>query len=185
MSEFNFYFSDKDIEELFNFIQLKGGVFVPDVFFEEENHKSIYDYDEFFNYQRSQTVHFFLLAEVYSFEPLKVTKNRFTKDAQYNVNQRKGGPYIDFSFYRGYSIDAIIPYKMSTIEMYSRFIHIDSTDEFAVSKELKLYYYDTVQFIKSRCKLLKKGSKKYWISLKVFDELKAKGFNIETLKTTL
>jgi hypothetical protein len=170
MPQFEFYFSDKEIQELFNFIQLKGGKFVPDVFYDTEAYKLISDYEDFLRYQKDETIHFFLLADEYFFEPLKVSRNRFLEEPSFSINQRKGGPYIDFSFYRGYNTDLKIPYKMSVVDHYSKFIHSDNSDEFETPDELKRFYKDIIKFIKSRCKVRKINAKNYRISAESINE---------------
>jgi hypothetical protein len=167
-----FYFNDLDRKELFNFIQLKGGIFIPDIFFDSEEYKTISDYAEFIRFQEKDTGHFFLTDKSFLLEPLVLSKNRFTKELKYSINQRKGGPYIDFSFYRGHANDSIISYKASTIDIYPKFIHYDSYSEFKATNELKDYYNNIVKYIKSRCNVVIKQEKKHWISTQVLEEMK-------------
>ncbi|WP_162996243.1 hypothetical protein [Mucilaginibacter celer] len=166
-----FYFNDQDTERLFNFIQQKGGSFIPDIFFDTEMFKTIADSEEFLQYRQTLSTHFFLIAEAYSFENLSLSMNRFIEQPAYAVNQRKGGPYIDFSFYRGFTAESVIPYKRSEIDIYSKFIHVDGNGEFAATENLKRYYNDIVAYIKSCCKAVKKGRKTYWISVDVLREI--------------
>jgi hypothetical protein len=55
-----------------------------------------------------------------------------TEGNKYNINQRKGGPYIDLFFYRGFSEDAVVRYKSSELDIYGKIIHV------VVMKNLKL-----------------------------------------------
>jgi hypothetical protein len=172
MPQMEFYFNDYDRKELFNFIQLKGGKLIPDIFFSSEEYKLISDYEDFFHYQESETTHFFLIDNNFIIEPLIISKNTFIKEPKYYINQRKGGPYIDFSFYRGHSKDSIIPYKMSVIDIYPKFIHHNNYEEFKATDELKDYYNNIVNYIKGKCEIIIKEKKKYWISTNVLKELK-------------
>lgn len=100
-------------------------------------------------------------------EPLVVSKNRFFEEPKYSVYQRKGGPYIDASFYLGYAEDATIPYKVSIIDYYEKFIHYDSYEEFKAPNELKDYYGELVRFIKKMCQKVEVGKRKFWVSKEV------------------
>ncbi|MFA6246439.1 MAG: hypothetical protein WC615_05825 [Mucilaginibacter sp.] len=171
MAQMEFYFNDDDRKELFNFIQLKGGKFIPDVGYETDNYIIIADCEEFMHYQRSETTHFFLIDAKYSLEPLQINRNKYIDKPAYFIDQRIGGPYIDFSFYRGYSDDAVIPFMKSLIEMYPKFIHFDSSQEFKATIELKGYYNEIMLYIKNKCNLILIGKKKYWISINVQKEI--------------
>jgi len=171
MAQMEFYFNDHDRKKLFNFIQLKGGNFIPDVGCKTDNYITISDYEEFLNYQRSKTTHFFLVDAKYSLEPLQINKNKYMDKPMYFIDQRTGGPYIDFSFYRGYSDDAVVPFMKSLIEIYPKFMHFDSNQEFKATTELKEYYNEIVFYIKSKCNSVRMGRKNYWISFEVQKEI--------------
>jgi hypothetical protein len=96
-----------------------------------------------------------------------MTRNRFIEEPKYAIYQRKGGPYIDASFYLGYADDAILHYKCCIIEHYARFIHSGSSEEFNATEALKSYYSDLVKYIKGKCKLVKKSGKSFWVSKQV------------------
>ena len=166
-----FYFNNGERRELFNFIQLKGGKFIPDVFFNSEEYLILSDYNEFSFYQSEKTTHFFLVDNRFLLEPIVTSKNRFMEEPKYSVNQREGGPYIDFSFYRGYAVDALIPYMKSSIDIYPKFIHFNSHDEFKATDELKEYYTGIVNYIKSKCSVVIKGNKKYWVGHNALKEM--------------
>ncbi|WP_139302413.1 hypothetical protein [Mucilaginibacter polytrichastri] len=166
-----FFFNNDERKELFNFIQLKGGLLIPDVFFKSEEYVPIVDYEEFSRFQRTETTHFFLIADEFVIEPLKVSRNRFVEEPKYAINQRKGGPYIDLSFYRGHANDAKIPYMGSVIDIYSKFIHVGNHEEFKAPDKLRGYFKDIVKYIKSKCVVVEKGGKKYWISTEVLKEI--------------
>lgn len=166
-----FYFNDQDIEDLFNFIQLKGGKFVPDIFFASSEYITIDNVNSFNHYRAKETTHFFITDETYTSKALVISRNRYIEEPKYMINQRKGGPYIDLSFYRGYSDDSTILYKKSYIELYSKFIHSHGDEEFEASNEVKDYYKDLVKYIKSKCKVITKNDKKHLVSTKVITEL--------------
>lgn len=173
MAQMEFYFNDTERLELFNFIYLKGGEFIPDTFFKTDKPELITNYNEFLSCQQNDSTHFFLIDKVYSLEPLLISKNRFIKEDKYSINQRKGGPYIDFSFYRGYANDSIIKYKSSIVSIYPKFIHYNNHEEFKAPEILKKYYGDIVKYIKSKCKVVKIDKKNYWISEDVLKEIES------------
>ena len=113
-----------------------------------------------------------MINELYTIEPLVIDLNKYTKEPTYRINQRKGGPYIDISYYRGFANDSNIPYQASYLDYYARFIHFDNYDEFKASAELKEYYNTIAKFIKSKCKVVKKNDKTYLIGLGALEEIK-------------
>ena len=167
----NFYFGDKEIRELFWYINFKGGQVIPDILYNSDHYVAATTYEDFVRYQQIETTHFFLIDKTFFIEPLIVTKNRFMENNKYAINQRKGGPYIDLMFFRGYAEDASIHYKASSIDIYPRFIHAHGNAEFMATNELKEYYEAIVKYIKSKCKAIKKNNKKYWIGKEVLKEI--------------
>jgi hypothetical protein len=165
MPQFDFYFNDEDRKDLFNFIQLKGGKLIPDLLYKSDEYIVISDYDEFLNYIENESTHFLLIDEKFLIEPLLLTKNRFIEETEFGINQRKGGPYIDISFYKGYSDDSIIACKKSVVDIYSKFIYLKNSDEFKATEDLKAYYNEIVSYIKGKCTSVKIDNKKYWISI--------------------
>lgn len=172
MAQMEFYFSDSEIEELFRYISSKGGGFIPDLLYESDKYIVLDTYQELKEIQQTKTAHFFLIDDFYFMEPLVVTQNRYLKGVNYYINQRKGGPYIDFMFFRGYSEDSTIHYRRSEVSIYPRFIHANGDEEFKATDELKKYYKDVVRYIKSQSKQIVKNNKRYWIGYEVLQELK-------------
>lgn len=84
-----------------------------------------------------------------------------TEGNKYNINQRKGGPYIDLFFYRGFSEDAVVRYKSSELDIYSKFIHVDSYEEFKAKEDLIAYYKLIENNIRKNSKIIKIGTKKH------------------------
>lgn len=115
---------------------------------------------------RSQTIHFFLISDSFQIERLLVTENRYIEEGnKYSINQRKGGPYIDLFFYRGFSEDATVKYKRSEIDIYGKFIHVNSCEEFKATEELIAYYKLIENYIRKNSKRIKIGTKKHYIGL--------------------
>lgn len=173
MAHTKFYFDKNEWQELFEYLQRTESKLIPDIFYEEQKSHIISNFDEFIKCQKQETTHFFLINEAFTLEPLMVDLNEYTKEPKYKVRQRKGGPYIDISYYRGFAEDAIIPYKATSIQYYPNFIHFDSYNEFKASNELKEYYLNLVKFIKKRCKIVSKNNMKYLIGYGVFKEIEA------------
>jgi hypothetical protein len=176
MPAMKFYFTDEERKELFNFIQLKGGAFVPDLhFYNTDKYYIIANGDEFLSHiQQKEITHYFLIDNVFAFEPIVVSINKFRKEPAYSIEQRTGGPYIDLSFYLGHADDATIPYKYSMVDIYSKFIHFNSHDEFKAPDELKKYYNDIVKYIKSKCSVVIKDNKKYWVGHDALKEINSR-----------
>lgn len=173
MAQIRFYFNSEEWRELFEYLQMTGSRIIPDLLYDAEQYHVIKDFDEFIDYQKNKTTHFFFINDVFTFEPLVVSLNRYTKEPKYGIDQRTGGPYIDISYYRGFANDAVIPYRYSNLEYYPRFIHFNNYEEFKASDELKQYYLNLVKFIKKKCRVVKKGDRKYLIGHKVLDEIES------------
>jgi hypothetical protein len=173
MAQIEFYYNKNEWKELFEYLQINKSKLIPDVFYDTEQYYMISDFEEFIKYQEYKTVHFFLINDIFTLEPLIISLNRYTKEPKYKVNQRTGGPYIDISYYRGFAADAVIPYKATYLEYYPNFIHFNSSDEFKASDELKEYYLNLVKFVKKKCTVVKKGNKKYLIGHEVFKEIES------------
>jgi len=161
-----FYFNDHEIQKLIEFIISINGKIIPDLLFKDSNYQIVEKYEDFDSILKYQTIHFFLISDSFQIERLLVTENRYIKEGnKYGINQRKGGPYIDLFFYRGFSEDATVKYKCSEIDIYSKFIHVDSCEEFKATEELIVYYKLIVDYIRKRSKRIKIGTKKHYIGL--------------------
>eukprot|EP01132_Coremiostelium_polycephalum_P017076 gene17076-20481_t len=138
MARLEFYFNDTDRADLLEFIQANKGIVIPDKLYDSPCYKVIADYEELTGHLKNDISHYFLLNSEINVEPLVLGRNRFISEEKYYINQRKGGPYIDFSFYTGHAEDSVIPYRKSIIELYPKFIHFDSHQEFNVTVELPI-----------------------------------------------
>jgi hypothetical protein len=164
MAEFNFYITDKEREEFIDFILSKGSALIPDNSYSTSEFYEIKTLEDYIKRAGSGEHKYFIIDNKFTFEPIIITKNRFSEKPLYSVYQRKGGPYIDLSFYLGYAEDAAIPCKSSRLDHYARFIQYNSYEEFKAPEELKTYFKDLVNFVKAKCKSVKKNGKAYWIS---------------------
>lgn len=171
MADFNFYINDNERAELISFIISMGGKIIPDLRYPTNDYLICFSTDDYLKVLENGDCKFFVLDDRFSSEPIINSKNRFSKEPFYSIEQRKGGPYIDLIFYLGSSQDAAIPYKRSYISYYEKFIHYDSSTEFKAPDSLKAYYRIIIQFIKSKCKAIKKGGKTFWLSEKVIKEI--------------
>src|SRR5471030_2633998 len=108
MAQIKFYFNNDEWKELFEYLQICKSKIIPDIRYDVEQYYIISDFEEFIKYQEHKTVHFFLINDIFTLEPLIISLNRYTKEPRYGINQRTGGPYIDISYYRGFADDAII-----------------------------------------------------------------------------
>ena len=171
MPNFNFYINDEERAELISYILSKRTKIVPDELYPSETFKVLKTIEDYYAYMEKGECKFFLLNDIYTTEPILNIKNRFIEKPSYSISQRKGGPYIDLFFYLGFSDDATIQYKRSVIDFYSQFIHYDNCEEFYAPEELKNFYNDLVKFIKSKCSLIKKNNKNYWISKVVLNDI--------------
>jgi len=171
MAEISFYINDKERTELIEFILSKGTEVVPDILYPTKRYKVISSVEHYISAMEKDMCKYFLLDDNYTFEPLDFLEIDFESGNQYKISQRIGGPYIDLSFYLGYSDDATIPYKRSWLDHYARFIHYKSYEEFKAPEELKAYYKEIVKFIKGKCKSVKKNGRTYWVSKEVLKEI--------------
>lgn len=174
MADFNFYFNNKERIELIDYILSKESKIIPDLEYTTKNFKVIQSLDDFIIGQKTDEHKYFIIDDSFTFEPIINNPNRFSKTPLYSIYQRKGGPYIDLSFYTDYTDDDTIPYKRSWLDHYARYIHYNSYEEFEAPKELKIYFENLITYIKTKCKTIKKNGKKYWISYAVLDEIKDK-----------
>jgi hypothetical protein len=175
MAMTEFYFNDLEIRKLVEFINSLGGKIIPDILYDQAEYRILKDYEEFNIILNDQTVHFFVIDNSFMKEDLKVTRNRYLEDNKYYINQRKGGPYIDLFFFRGFSDDAIIKYKRSEISTYSKFIHFEGHEEFKATDELIEYYKYILAYIKKNSKRVKINNRYFNIGLEVLDEIKSIG----------
>jgi hypothetical protein len=171
MPEFDFFMTDNERSELISFIIAKGARIIPDKRYPSEKYLSFLSIEDYYDSIAKGECKFFILNDSFSFEPLINSKNRFSTEPFYSIDQRKGGPYIDLIFYLGHSEDAIIPYKRSVLSYYNKFIHYNSSDELKAPDSLKAFYKILTQFVKSKCKSVKKSGKTYWMSEKVKAEI--------------
>lgn len=171
MAQTKFYFNKGEWAELFKFIEMTGGRVIPDIFYESDQYVVLSNFEEFMEYQEHRSVHFFLTNDRFTVQPIMVTLNKYTSPPKCHIYQRKGGPYIDISCYRGFAEDSDIPHSASYLEYYPRFIDYYSSFELRASDELKEYYNELVKFVKANCKSVKKNGRKHLIGNKTLSEI--------------
>lgn len=171
MAEFNFYITDNEREELIGFILSNDSKLIPDKGYSSGQYDEVKTLEDYLKRAETGECKYFIVDGRFTFEPMIITKNRFSQKPLYSIYQRKGGPYIDLAFYLGYAEDATIPYKRSWLDHYARFIHYNSYEEFKAPEELKVYFKTLVKFIKAKCKSIKKNGRIYWVSKNVLKEI--------------
>lgn len=166
-----FYITDEERMDLFEFISKNNGFFVPKLIYDTPKIKQIQTKEELIKCIYAQVIGFFILSPCFQIEPL--TFHQFDDEYEwckfkYSLNQRTGGPYIAVGFFRGFADDAPIKYKCTEIFYYARYLHYDwetNFGEFPATEELKAYYKMIVNFLKSKCRqIIAKNGKKYWVS---------------------
>ncbi|TDE15673.1 hypothetical protein [Dyadobacter psychrotolerans] len=169
MPEFKFYICDDERRDLVNQLITKGTKVIPDLMYDIANYRTLKNGNELFNHLQNNEVGFLLLDTRFEVEPLAVSKNRFSEEPKYSIYQRKGGPYINISFYTGYANEALFPYKCSIVEHYSHYIHSDSSIEYGSPDGLNEFYKDLITLIKKQCAIVKKDGKNFWVGKQVLD----------------
>ncbi|MDR0515656.1 MAG: hypothetical protein LBH25_01265, partial [Fibromonadaceae bacterium] len=148
MPEIEFYITDDERMELFDYVTSNEGMFVPDLWYNKPEGIRIQSKAELIKCIDELVVGFYVISSRFQTEPLmldalgksneKFIMERFQTEpfifAQHIekkgqgegkcfIMQRYGGPYISFSFYRGYADDAPIKCKCTDISHYARYIH--------------------------------------------------------------
>jgi len=186
MPQMEIYITDDERMELFDYIANNDGMFVPDMLYNKPEAIQIHSRAEFIMCIYEQVIGFFVISSRFQAEPFRFARlGEFAQpeekiessEDKYYVMQQRGGPYIRFSFYRGYANDAPIKYRSTWFSHHPYFVHYDDFElyeDFPASEELKAYYKMIVKFLKSKCRqITAKNGKKYWVSktLKVEDVL--------------
>ncbi|TFF33559.1 hypothetical protein [Mucilaginibacter psychrotolerans] len=171
MADFEFHINKQEWEALFDYLQANNYRIIPDMFYPTKQFNIITGWDDFTEHHERNATHFFIINDFFSLEPIVVSRNKYAEEPIYQVNQRKGGPYLDISYYRGFANNAIIPCISTDLSYYPRFIHFNNYHEFKASDELKDSYNKIVKFIKARCKVVRKNNKKYFIGYGALKEL--------------
>lgn len=171
MPQFEFYINDNEREEIIKHILLKKTEIIIDKLYPSKNYETLKTANDLIYNLNKEHVRYFLIDESYRIENLDFLDIDFDDNIKYKISQRVGGPYIDLVFYLGHTDDATIKYKSSVVDHYARFVHYNNCVEFKASTELKVYYKELVNFIKSKCTAIKKNNKTYWISKEILNEL--------------
>ncbi|MBS1527293.1 MAG: hypothetical protein JST19_16695 [Bacteroidetes bacterium] len=171
MAQIKFYFSSDEWERLFNYILFTGSNLVPDIVYDSEQYNLITSFSDFIYYQKNETTHFFLINDKFTEYPLSICQNKYTDDLKYNILQRRAGPYIDISYYRGFSDDAAIPYAASYLDYYPNFIYPDNSYEFKAPDSLKEYYGSLVKIIKKSSQLVSKNGVRHWLGGEAYSKI--------------
>ena len=87
MAQMEFYFSDSEIQELFRYINSKGGRFIPDLLYESGKYMVLDTYQELKKFQQTKTVHFFLIDDI------------TTKDIGLDIKPYKSYTPVDLPFH--------------------------------------------------------------------------------------
>lgn len=170
MARLEFYFNEDERKELINFILSSDTKIIPDILYNTPHYYVITKLSEFEYYSQNGASRFFLVNSNYTSKPLNFIEINVEEEVRFKIKQRCGGPYIDLVFYFGHAADAIVKYKMSIIDYYSKFLNNDGI-EFASPSQLKNYYLEISRFIKSKSKNILVQNQKKIISKKVLDEL--------------
>jgi hypothetical protein len=174
MPEMNFYITDDERIELFDYVTDNDGVFVPQLHYSKPETIRIQSKAELIKYISEQKVGFYVISSRFQTEPLTFDRLGEKKDDKYYIMQRRGGPYIHFLFYCGYADDTPIKCKCTQFFHYPRYIHHDdfeTYEQFPATEELKAYYKMIVKFLKSKCRqITTKDGYKYWVSKTLKEE---------------
>ncbi len=172
MPQISFCINDKERKELFDFLILNEAVIIPEKQYLVPEYSIVKNVEEFFYIVENETGFFHILSPYYSQYKLVMDRNRYFEYPAFYIEQRYGGPYIDIVLFRGFADDAEMKYKQTDISYYPRYIKLQyEYEEFKATDELKVYYNRIVKFLKSKCKQIKVGNHKYWVSKEVIKEL--------------
>jgi len=174
MPEMEFYITDDERMELFDYVTNNEGVFVPALHYNKPEATPIQSKAELIKCIYEQVVGFYVISPRFQTEPLTFDRLGENNEDKYYIMQRYGGPYIRFGFYRGYADDAPIKCKSTLFFHYPRYIHyndFETYEEFPATEELKAYYKMIIKFLKSKCRqIIAKNGKKYWVSKTLMEE---------------
>lgn len=173
MAEKSFYINDSDRADLFDFIKSNKGIFIPNRSYKTNNYTCIEKSSELLHSIENITVRYFIISEFFTYEPIILEQNEFLSETAFSIIQRKGGPYINLAFYRGFAEDANVKYKRMDIHFYPYYIHHNSHEEFQATPNLKEYYNIIVDFLKKRTQIKTINGKKYSIGNNIINELPA------------
>ncbi|MDR2586479.1 MAG: fibrobacter succinogenes major paralogous domain-containing protein [Prevotellaceae bacterium] len=199
MPEMKFYITDDERMELFDFITSNDGIFISSVWHSKPEAIRIQSKEEFIKFIDEIKIGFYVISPRFQTEPLifnrfgekdeycimqgfrteplifeQLVEKKGQSEGKYYIMHRRGGPYIDFGFYRGYADDAPIKYKCTDIShypSYTRYDDFETYERFPVSNEFKAYYRMAVKFLKSKCRqITAKNGYKYWVSKTLKEE---------------
>ncbi|MDR0516752.1 MAG: hypothetical protein LBH25_06855 [Fibromonadaceae bacterium] len=199
MPEMEFYITDNERMELFDYVTSNEGVFVPALWYNKPEGIRIQSRAELIKCIDELEIAFFVISPHFQTEPLMLdslgksneqfimerfqtepfifaehVKKKGQSEGKCFIMQRRGGPYIRFSFYRGYADDASIKCKSTWISHYPSYTHyndFETYERFPASEELKAYYKMIIKFLKSKCRqITAKNGKKYWVSKTLKEE---------------
>lgn len=171
MAEKSFYINDEDRLALFEFIKVNNGFFIPDLTYCSDKYTYINNASDLLYTIDNKTVRYFIISNIYTIEPITLKQNRFITQPAFDIMQRKGGPYINIAFYRGYSEDAKVKYKRTDIHYYPYYIRCNSNEEFPASPELRDYYNKIINFLKEHSTLKVIDGKKYNIGNNIINQI--------------
>ena len=175
MPQIEFYITDNERMDLFEFVKDNDGIFIPDLTYDKPETIQMQSKEELIRCIYESAGGFYILSPRFQTESMVINKNRFyTEEDKYNIVQRRGGPYIRFGFAHGFADEAPIKYKPTEFFHYARYIHYDdfeTYEEFLAIDELKSYYKMLIKFLKSKCRqVMAKNGKKYWVSKTLKEE---------------
>jgi hypothetical protein len=174
MPEFNYYINDFEKKELFNFIENLECKVIQDKKYYKDTYDIVTTANELLELTQKDVLRFFILTKYYSIYDLYLEQNEFfTNEEIYFIKQKYGGPYLDIIFYQGFSDDAPVKYKRTSVFYHPRYIKLqEDYEEFKVSEDFITWVEKINKFLKSKCKNVKICNKKYWISKEVIKELR-------------
>lgn len=177
MPENKFYISDNDRYELFDYMIENQIEIIPDLEYETPDYTTIEDKVEFIRIMENIKSRFYLQHNSFKYQNLEYGYIDTRKT--YYIHQRVGGPLIDISFYWGFGENDSIKLKDTVISYYASYVPLDWRTNldpdgyfhyFKAPEELKQIYNLIIKFMKSKCKNIKYGTKKYWVSKDYLDD---------------
>lgn len=184
MADFQCYINDDERRNLFEFLINNGYEVLSEKKFSTPEPYSVKMQDEFMNLIGNSQIGFQIVSDSYTFQPLSIREFHHFNQPAYRLSIREGGPVIYADFFLGFAEDATIKYKVTQLYYYGRYIDIyNPPDEFKATEELKAGFNKIIKYIKSFCKTVKVGKKRYWVSKRVIaEELPNTGQQLEDKK---
>jgi hypothetical protein len=168
MAEFDFIMTDDEQCRIFDFVIKHGAKLIPSLWYTEPKYDIINDPDKLLQLRRQMSGPIFIVWDDIFKYPLEFTRVTKKDGVFYFLNQKHGGPYLDYLPSRRLERDSGIQLISGFVAYYTKYIVSPLGSTVDIPQSLKKKYREIcgqIQSLSTKC-VTEKIRRYYWVGKK-------------------